>query len=198
MYYGLTEASRSFFYELHNGEKYFDSIGTPVTNCVFAKIMSEKGIEVSDGEQGEICIKGPHVMERYFKHEENENAFFGDFFRTGDLGYKKDGLYYLCGRKKEMINVGGNKVSPVTIEEANLKLGIEDCACIAILDPDGILGEVPKAFMVKGECKLTINDIKNQLKELLESFQIPREYEWIDKIPRTESGKVQRLSLKGK
>lgn len=198
MYYGLTEASRSFFYELHDGKNYFDSIGTPVTDDVFAKIMSENGTEVSDGEQGEICIKGPHVMERYFKHEENENAFFGDFFRSGDLGYKKDGVYYLCGRKKEMINVGGNKVSPVTIEEAIMKLGVADCACTAIPDPDGMLGEVPKAFMVKGECKLEINDIKNQLKDLLESFQIPREYEWIEKIPRTESGKVQRLLLKGK
>lgn len=198
MYYGLTEASRSFFYEFHDGEKYFNSIGAPVTDAVFAKVMSEDGTEAAEGEQGEICIKGPHVMERYLKDDENSNTFFGEYFRTGDLGYKKDGLYYLCGRKKEMINVGGNKVSPVTIEEAIIKLGFADCACVPVPDSDGILGEVPKAFIVKGNCRLGVNEIKERLKDLLETFQIPREYEWIDNIPRTESGKVQRLALKGK
>ena len=61
-----------------------------------------------------------------------------------------------------------------------------------------MLGEVPKAFIVRGNCKLGFDEIRKQLKDILESYQIPQEYEWIDKIPRTESGKVQRLALKGK
>jgi long-chain acyl-CoA synthetase len=137
------------------------------------------------------------VMHSYFLPEDNKNAFFGEYFRTGDWGHQdKDGLFYLTGRKKELINVGGKKISPALIEDAILSLGIADCACVSIPDPSGILGEVPKAFLVQGKSDFSIEDIKSKLSSILEPFEIPVSYEWIDNIPRTSSGKIQRLKLK--
>ena len=136
----------------------------------------------------------------YFLAKDNKDGFHGSWFRTGDWGHQDaDGLFYLTGRKKELINVGGEKVSPVTIEEAILSLGIADCACIGVPDPNGVLGEVPKAFMVRGnnqDNSLTIDEIKNALAKKLPPHELPVEWEWVDSIPRTSSGKIQRLKLK--
>ena len=92
--------------------------------------------------------------------------------------------------------MGGEKVSPVAIEDAIMSLGIADCACVAVPDPSGVLGEVPKAFLVKGGAALEIDDIKNGLSRLLPPHEIPVQWEWVDSIPRTSSGKIQRLKLK--
>ena len=87
-------------------------------------------------------------------------------------------------------------MSPATIEDAIRTLGVADCACIAVPDPNGVLGEVPKAFLQKGDNQMDIDDIKNQLGRLLPPHEIPVEWEWVDSIPRTASGKIQRLKLK--
>jgi long-chain acyl-CoA synthetase len=197
MHYGLTEASRSFFMEFHDCKDNLNTIGMPASSEVGAKVLDDNGNELVDGKEGEICVKGNMVMSRYLLDEENKHAFWGDYFRTGDFGYKdNDGRYYLIGRKKELINIGGKKVSPVTIEDAIKTLGIDDCACIAMKDPKGILGEVVKVFIVKGKSELTFDDIKLKLVGLLEPYQIPVEYEWISSIPKTSSGKIQRQLLK--
>jgi long-chain acyl-CoA synthetase len=197
MHYGLTEASRSFFMEFHSCKNNLSTIGVPASSLVQAKIIDENGVECKTGEDGEVCVKGNMVMHSYFLPEDNKNAFFGEYFRTGDWGHQdKDGLFYLTGRKKELINVGGKKISPALIEDAILSLGIADCACVSIPDPSGILGEVPKAFLVQGKSDFSIEDIKSKLSSILEPFEIPVSYEWIDNIPRTSSGKIQRLKLK--
>ena len=191
MHYGLTEASRSFFMEFHSNKENLSTIGVPASSHVEAVIMNENGTECAIGEDGEICVKGNMVTHSYFLQEDNSSAFYGDW------GHKDaNGLYYLSGRKKELINVGGKKISPALIEDAICSLGIADCACIAIPDPKGILGEVPKACMVKGKSELSFEEIKTKLSALLEPYEVPVEYEWIDQVPRTSSGKIQRLKLK--
>ena len=96
-----------------------------------------------------------------------------------------------------MINVGGKKVSPVEIEDSVLAMGgIEDCGCIGVPDPGGILGEVPKLFVQKSGCTKTFVEIAEYLKTVLESYKQPVAYAWIDVIPKTASGKKQRLQLK--
>ena len=197
MHYGLTEASRSFFMEFHSNKENLSTIGVPASSNVEAVIMNENGTECAIGEDGEICVKGNMVTHSYFLQEDNSSAFYADYFRTGDWGHKDaNGLYYLSGRKKELINVGGKKISPALIEDAICSLGIADCACIAIPDPKGILGEVPKACMVKGKSELSFEEIKTKLSTLLEPYEVPVEYEWIEQVPRTSSGKIQRLKLK--
>ncbi len=98
-----------------------------------------------------------------------------------------------------MINVGGKKVSPIEIEEIlNTINGIKSSACVGIPDPNGVLGEVVKAFMVGDALLCDMTEVKNTITTSLESYKWPVEYVWIDTIPRTESGKIKRLELKNK
>lgn len=197
MHYGLTEASRAMFCEFHDDAEHLDSVGKPCSPFVEACVMDEQGSRVMTGTDGEICVRGNMVTGAYILPHDNEDAFFGDWFRTGDWGHcDADGRFYLTGRKKELINVGGEKVSPVTIEDAIRSLGVKDCACIGISDPNGVLGEVPKAFLVHADNQPDLDEIKRGLAQLLSPHEIPAEWEWVNEIPRTTSGKIQRLKLK--
>ncbi len=196
-HYGLTEASRAAFMEYHSCANDLRTIGQETSDKVKIKIFDEKGREVTQGESGEICIKGNMVMKGYFKPEETAAAYFGEYFRTGDEGYRGgNGNLYLVSRKKELINVGGKKVSPVEVEDAILEIGVEDCAVVGMPDPHGILGEVPKAYVLKGGTGLTLDEIKVKVAARLEPYKVPVSWEWIEAIPKTASGKKQRLQLK--
>ncbi len=195
-HYGLTEASRSAFMEYHSSED-LTTIGREVCDKVSIAILDDTGQPVADGAIGELCVRGNMVMKGYLKAEETEAAFWGDYFRTGDEGYRApDGNLYLVGRAKEIINVGGKKVSPVEIEDALIALGVTDCICVGIPDPDGILGEVPKAYLLKGGTTLSFEALHAELRKHLELYKLPVTYEWIEAIPQTASGKKQRLALK--
>lgn len=197
MHYGLTEASRAMFCEFHTDADNLDSVGRPASSLVDVRVLDDDGQPLADGVDGEICVRGNMVCSSYFLPQDNHDAFHGEWFRTGDWGHRDgNGRFYLTGRKKELINVGGEKVSPVTIEKAILSLGVADCACVAVPDPQGVLGEVPKAYLVKGEEALEIDDLKQRLSDLLPPHEIPVQWEWVDLIPRTSSGKIQRLKLK--
>lgn len=197
MHYGLTETSRSAFMEFHQDKAHLDSVGKASPNTVI-KVLDENGIECGVNQEGEICVKGDHVTHGYLDLP-IEESFFGEYFRTGDWGYKtEEGYIYLISRKKELINVGGKKVSPIEVEEQLFKIsGIADCACIGVPDEEGVLGEVVKAFIVKDkDSDITFDEIKKQLNGKLESYKLPVHYEWIDEIPKTQNGKIQRGLLK--
>lgn len=197
MHYGLTEASRSAFMEFHEDDKYLNSVGkaSPFTDV---QIFDENGHVLPDGEEGEIAVKGEHVTKGYL-NVTSKDIFFEEYFRTGDWGIKNsEGYIFLKSRKKELINVGGKKVSPVEVEDVlNAIDGIEESACIGIADPNGVLGEVVKAFLVKKpEIELTFENISASMIGKLEEYKIPVVYEWIDEIPKTSNGKIQRGLLK--
>lgn len=194
MHYGLTEASRAVFMEFHENKDDLSTVGKSVSDKVFVSVLNEDGHEAQPLEEGEICIKGNMVISSYYNEDDNEDAFINGYFRTGDWGYKsEDGRLYLVARKKELINVGGKKVSPIEIEEALSKAGVGESMCIAIKDPDGILGEVPKALLVKGTFTATLDEIKSSLHTILESYKMPRIFEVVDSIPKTSSGKKKRI-----
>lgn len=195
MHYGLTEASRNCFQEFHDIE-HLDSIGKPVCENVDVQIFSPEGSVLPDGEKGELCVKGNMVLSRYLEEKDNKNAFYGEYFRTGDCGYRTaEGYIYLLGREKELINVGGKKVSPMEVEDAIIALGVGDCVCVPMKDPDGIMGELVKCYILKDSTKLSFEQIAEQLSTKLEHYKLPVVYEWIDSIPQTESGKKQRVNL---
>lgn len=198
MHYGLTEASRSAFMEFHLCRERLATIGKPVCDKVDIRIFGEDGHELPNGEVGELCVKGNMVMKGYYQPEANKDAWFGDYFRTGDSGYKDaEGWLYLVSRIKEIINVGGKKVSPAEIEDAICLMdGVEDCICIGVPDPDGVLGEVAKCYVLRNGCKLTLEEIRHGLEGKLETYKIPVIWDWINVIPKTSSGKKQRLQLK--
>ena len=196
MHYGLTEASRNCFIEFHD-TAHLDSIGRPVNKNVDIRIFGDKGDILKDGLTGEICVKGNMVLLKYLEDADTKLAFHGDYFRTGDTGYmSKDGYLYLMGREKELINVGGKKVSPMEVEDANCALGVGDCICVGVPDEKGLLGEVVKAFILKDSTDLTFEEIDSLLSSRLELYKRPVAYDWIDQIPTTSSGKKQRIKLK--
>ncbi|MFR9585850.1 MAG: class I adenylate-forming enzyme family protein [Rikenellaceae bacterium] len=199
MHYGLTEASRALYMQFDKYIEDLNSVGTPVSEHVEVAIIDENGNMLDELVEGEICIKGNMVMKTYFLSNDNKDAFWGDYFRTGDWGYRgKNGRYYLVSRTKELINVGGKKVSPIEIEKAITALGIKECVCIAVKDKNGLLGEVPKALIVKDGCEFTFEEIHKQLSKVIAPYKLPAEYDWIDEVPKTSSGKVQRFKLYNK
>lgn len=197
MHYGLTEASRSAFMEFHEDAEALSSVGK-ASPGVDIQIVDEIGKPLAPGAEGEICIKGPHVMEGYLGREHAE-SFYGDYFRTGDAGsITPEGYIYLKSRIKELINVGGKKVAPTEVDEQILKIpGIRDCACVGVPDPEGVLGEVVKACVVPEEGDLPVfEEIEAFLRTKLESYKIPVVWQIIDSVPKTQNGKIQRGLLK--
>ena len=200
MHYGSTEASRSAFMEFHEYSDNLLSAGhaSPFTDI---RIYSPEGKPLPSGEEGEVCVKGEHVTCSYWNEtpERFDSDFYDGYFRTGDCAtMDADGNIYLKSRIKEMINVGGKKVAPMEVEDIlNTVPGIKESACIGIPDPGIVLGEVVKAFVVADE-GLTDDEILNQLRPQLEVYKLPVAIERIDAIPKTSSGKIQRLSLKNK
>lgn len=200
MHYGSTEASRSTFMEFHTYKDNLLSIGKASPN-VEIKIFTSEGKPAALGQEGEICVKGEHVTCSYWNEtpERFASDFYDGYFRTGDCGTMgADGNIYLKSRIKEMINVGGKKVSPMEVEDIlNTIPGIKESACIGIPDPGIVLGEVVKAFIV-ADNNLTNESIIAQLRPHLEIYKLPVEIERIKSIPKTGSGKIQRLGLKKK
>ena len=196
MHYGLTEASRSAFMEFHEDKAHISTVGKASPNTDI-QVFDENGNMLPPGKEGEICVKGEHVTNGYL-NVDNSDIFYNGYFRTGDSGTIDDeGYITLKSRIKELINVGGKKVAPTEVDEQILKIqGVADCACVAIKDPDGVLGEVVKAFIVKeANAELTFDDIAKQLTDKLEAYKLPAQYEWIETIPKTANGKIQRNLL---
>ena len=196
MHYGLTEASRSTFMEFNTSIDYLNTVGKPSPNVII-NIFDENGNELSKEEEGEICIKGDHVSKEYLNIDRN-SLFYGEYLRTGDIGLINNKNYIILkGRSKELINVGGKKVSPLEIENKIKELDSElESACIGITDPQGVLGEVVKAFVVKGSSNCDFQQMDDFLKKNLEKYKVPVKYEWINEVPKTSSGKIQRQKLK--
>lgn len=199
MHYGLTEASRSAFMEFHSEHDKLNTAGKASPN-VEVKIFDAEGNEQPVGAEGEVCVKGEHVTCSYWNEPPERFAkdFYNGYFRTGDAGcLDEEGYIHLKSRIKEMINVGGKKVSPMEVEDIlNTIPGIEDSACVAMPDPEGVMGELVKAFIVSKDESLTDGAIIEALKPKLEVYKLPAVIERIEAIPKTASGKVQRLKLK--
>lgn len=197
MHYGLTEASRSAFM-CFSEENDLTTIGKASPN-VELKIFAEDGTPCKNGEQGELCVKGDHVCSDYWGMplEEYRKSFFGDYYRTGDWGYcNEQGKYFLVSRKKELINVGGKKVSPLEVETVlNDFPDVKESVCIGI--PDKMMGEVVKAFVVTEQgANIDFQKLTKYARGRLEDYKVPAQVESIDSVPKTSSGKIQRLSLK--
>ncbi len=197
MYYGLTEASRSTFMEFHTESLHLKTCGRPSPGVEIA-IFSENGRRLSFGEEGEICIKGNHVMKGYL-HTPRESTYYGEYFRSGDWGMiDSEGYIHVHSRKKDMINTGGKKVSPEELEDIlNTIPGIAESACVPAPDPNGILGEVVKAILVAdGSDSPSDESVRSIMSKRVEHYKVPVFIEWREKIQRTATGKIQRQLMK--
>lgn len=199
MHYGLTEAAANIFIEFHESYNKLNSLGKPSPN-IQIRIGDEQGNALDTGEEGEILVNGDVLMKGYWKDGARTDAtFVQGWLRTGDIGYKDEENYiFLKGRKDDIINIGGKKVSPQEVEKVlNALPGVEESACISIDDPSGIRGKVIKAFIVsKNKEDFDVPGLRNALRELLEAYKIPEVFEWISRLPKTASGKLQRDKLR--
>jgi long-chain acyl-CoA synthetase len=154
---------------------------------------------LSPGEVGEIRIKGPNVTRGYWNRpRETAQAFVGDRFLTGDIGYMdEDGYFYLVDRKKDMIISGGFNVYPQMIEQAIYEHpSVEEVIVIGI--PDDYRGEAAKAFIKlrSGAQALSLDELKAFLAGKLGRHEIPSALELVTELPRTPVGKLSRHELR--
>ncbi|MGN8225769.1 class I adenylate-forming enzyme family protein [Gracilimonas sp. BCB1] len=199
MHYGLTEVAANIFTEFHKDINKLSSVGQPSPN-VQVSILGENNKELAATEVGEIAVKGTIQTPGYWENKElTQKSFTDGWFRTGDLGYKdKEGYVFLSGRKDDVINVGGKKVLPSEIEQAlEEHPAVKDSACISVKGDQELTGEKIKAFVVfkRGE-KIDSKELTKYLREKVEPYKIPQDFEFVAAIPYTSSGKKKRDQLK--
>ena len=195
--YGLSETSPSVSASPPHLTEFNGKVGLPVPSTEIS-IRGDDGKDVRRGQPGEICVRGPQVMQGYWQNEEataeaiDENGFF----RTGDIGtLDKDGFLEIVDRKKDMILVSGFYVYPNEIEDVvSLHPDIVEAACVSV--PDKKTGEGVKLFVVKGNQGLTEKEILAHCKENLTAYKVPKQIEFIDELPKTNVGKVLRRALR--
>jgi len=192
-YYGLTEASRSTFmiFEKNNGRE--ESVGKTAPQ-VKIKIVNE---DQNNSKIGKIWIKGENVIKNYWYNTEADKNIVDGWLQTGDMGYFDDQNYlFLKGRNDEIINIGGEKVTPFEIEEIVKEIsGIEDAAVFGI--EHEIFGQVIKLNVVRRkDSNLDKSQILSYCIKNLEKFKVPSKIDFVEKIPKTDYGKVKRFMLK--
>jgi long-chain acyl-CoA synthetase len=194
--YGLSETAPVLNCNPIDGTEKIGTIGLPVPSTEI-RIMDEKGNEVTLGEAGEICARGPQVMPGYWnKKEETEAVFYGDWFRTGDIGVMDpDGFFKIIDRKKEMINVSGFNVYPNEVEEViSSHPKVLEVGAIGI--PDEKSGEAVKIFVVKKDPSLDEQELQEYCRENLTAYKRPRHIVFRQELPKSNVGKIMRRLLK--
>lgn len=194
--YGLTETSPVAIVCRVDSE-YTGTIGLPVPSTE-VMIAGDDGNPLPIGEVGEICIRGPQVMEGYWQRpaETAEVMLPGGWLRTGDVGrMDEDGYTFIEDRKKDMILVSGFNVYPNEIENVIVEMpGVLEAAAIGL--PDDRSGEIVKVFVVRKDPALTEADVMAYCKENLTGYKRPRVVEFRDDLPKTNVGKILRRALR--
>lgn len=195
--YGLTEASPVVSLNPLKGIRKPGSIGLPLPS-VKVKIVDKEGNQLGYNRVGELLVKGPNVMQGYFKREEESKKIIANqFLHTGDLAkIDEDGYIYIEGRIKEMINVRGLNVYPREIEEVLYQLPfVKEAAVVGIQHPRK--GEVPMGYVVVKEKKQAQpSDIIRFLRQRLAGFKVPHRIEIRDFLPKNTTGKILKYQLK--
>jgi len=205
-FYGSTEAGCSCLMDFNADGSDMDGasqrppgcIGRPAVNAEFIVVdENRKPIESSRDNLGFLASRGAINMKEYFKAPElTAQATDGEYVYTKDMGYiDEDGYVYMLGRKDDVINFGGVKISPEEIESQVIKSDIiRDCACIPV--DDAMTGQAPKLFIVlEPDADYDAKAFKSFLTEVLDANKQPKIIEIIDRIPRTFNGKIKRNEL---
>ncbi|MFC6719269.1 class I adenylate-forming enzyme family protein [Natrialbaceae archaeon GCM10025810] len=194
--HGATHSQTGSTFGLRHG-----TIGQPtrMTDC---KIVDASGEEVPPGEEGELLVRGPQVMKGYHNMPEATAEAFTEhgYFRTGDIARRDGTNYYeIVDRKKHMINSAGYNIYPSELEELLTEHeAVAEAAVIGI--PDERRNEVPKAYVVlrpdvEAGVDVTEDDVQQYCLDNVAAYKHPREVEFIDELPRTTSGKIQKYKL---
>jgi oxalate---CoA ligase len=194
--YGMTEAAHQMASNpLPPGEQKPGFVGQPAGPEI--RILNDAGIQQAAGVEGEICIRGANVTAGYENNPAANAASFTDgWFRTGDRGFfDSDGYLKIVGRIKEIINRGGEKVSPLEVDEVLLEHPAISQA-VTFAAPHKLLGEQVAAAIVPVEgATVTQADVQAYAAERLANFKVPAVIVFLKEIPKGATGKVQRIGL---
>jgi acyl-CoA synthetase (AMP-forming)/AMP-acid ligase II len=194
--YGMTEFGAATALPLGDAGKHLGSVGVPLPG-VSLRIVDEAGQDRPTGEVGEVLITGERPRREYFNQpEESERTWKAGWLKTGDLGYiDADGFLWISGRSKEMIIRGGNNIMPGEVEAALFTHpAVADAAVAAI--PHPVLGEDVAAWVVlRSDATATGESLRAFLLERLADYKVPRQYTFVDALPRNEGGKVVKAQL---
>ncbi len=196
---GSTEATHDFLAN-RPGKAKPGSSGE-VTPAFEAKIVDEEGREVPVGEVGNLLVKGDANSPYYWnKHEQTKRTMLGEWLKTGDTYYRdEEGYYWYCGRSDDMLKVGGLWVSPIEIENTLLEhASVLEAAVTGQADRDGLIK--PKAYVLLKAEHRPSEKLKEELQSLVKNrlapYKYPRWIEFVDDLPKTVTGKIQRFKLR--
>ncbi|WP_078411376.1 benzoate-CoA ligase family protein [Priestia abyssalis] len=166
-----------------------------------AKIVNEQGVPLPPNEIGDLVIRGDSIAHGYWNlHEQNKQKFVGGWLHTGDKYYMdEDGYFWYCGRSDDMLKVGGIWVSPIEIENCLLQHdAVLETAVVGETTENNLV--VPKAYIVLKEDMKPSMEMENELKEFVKQhlarYKYPRVIQFIDELPKTATGKIQRFKLR--
>ena len=195
--YGLSETSPAVTINPLDLKDYNGSIGLPIPSTEVV-LRGEDGKEVPLGSPGELCVRGPQVMQGYWNNPAETAKVLGPdgFFATGDIGVMDEkGYVRIVDRKKDMLLVSGFNVYPNEIESVvAMHPGVLECAVIGV--PDDHSGEVPKLFVVKKDPALTEGDLRKHCEINLTGYKRPKYIEFRKELPKTNVGKILRRALR--
>lgn len=194
--YGLTETSPVV--SANPGtRKILGTIGLPLPGTA-VKVVDDQGRELTVGEPGELCVRGPQVMQGYWQRPEETAAALDaeGWFRTGDIAIiREDGYLQIVDRKKDMILVSGFNVYPNEIEDVLYEHDdVLECAAIGV--PDETTGEAIRMFVVSASGALTADEVKAFCRRSLAAYKVPRQVEFRSELPKTNVGKILRRELR--
>lgn len=195
--YGLTETSPAVTINPFNLAEYSGSIGLPLSSTEI-KVIDENGTELDLNQPGELCVRGPQVMQGYWhRPEETQKVLSADgWFKTGDIATVDErGFVRIVDRKKDMILVSGFNVYPNEIEDVvATHPGVLEVAAIGVSDPHS--GEVVKLFVVRRDPELTKETLLNYCRAELAGYKMPKHIEFRTELPKTPVGKILRRALR--
>ncbi|KAL8649158.1 MAG: hypothetical protein Q9226_005694 [Calogaya cf. arnoldii] len=196
--YAMTEASHQITSNpLPPALHHASSVGLPCGDTEL-RILNEVGDVVPQGEEGEICIRSASVTSGYLSNPTaNASSFTSDhFFRTGDYGkLDQSGYLYLTGRIKEFINKGGEKISPVEMDNLISEHEMVGDVCVFAIEDEVYGQDVGAAVVLKKEGGLGERELKKWMRERVSGMKVPKKIWFPAKIPKTATGKVQRAKV---
>ena len=191
--YGMSETIMNIS-NPYVGERRPGSVGLPLPG-VSVRLLKEDGQPATDGETGELYLKGPNVFAGYWRRPEATAAAFRDgYFKTGDLAIREpDGYYTLCGRRSDLIISGGFNIYPREIEEfLQEQEEVAEAAVVGVTDR--VRGEAPIAYVVLSSA-IEPAALEQRCRAKLASFKVPREFVAVESLPRNAMGKIQKHLL---
>lgn len=193
---GPTECSPVTCVNPIGGRRKAGTVGLPIPG-VEMKIMDESGRELPHGQIGEICVRGANVMKGYWRlPAETKEAFFGEWFRTGDLGTEDDdGYFSILDRRKDMIIVNGMNIYPRMIEEVIIRIpGVRECAVVG--ETHKLHGEIPIAYVsTTPGAEMSAAAIRAFCLDNLGRHEVPRKIIFLPELPKNAAGKIVKREL---